>query len=81
MFRAFIACAALAIAACASTPPPASLASNATAQKPPCAPEATRLPQKECGPGSVYDQKDISSTGQTEPAPALKMLDPRVYSH
>jgi hypothetical protein len=84
MFRALIACAALAIAACASTPPPAPLASNAMAQKPPCTPgtvEATRLPQKDCGPGSTYDQKDINATGQPEPASALKMLDPRVNTH
>ncbi len=81
MFRALIACAALAIAACASTPPAAPVASNATAQKPSCTPgtpQATRLPQKECGPGSAYDQKDINATGQPDPAAALKMLDPRV---
>jgi len=81
MFRALIACAALALAACASTSAPAPVASNATPQKPPCAPQATRLPQKECGPGSVYDQKDVSSTGQTQAADAVKMLDPRISSH
>jgi hypothetical protein len=81
MFRALIACAALVIAACATTPAPAPVASNATAQKPPCTPEATRLPQKDCGPGSTYNQTDISATGQPEPAPALKMLDPRVNTH
>jgi hypothetical protein len=80
MFRALIICAVLGVAACATTPAPAPVASNATAQKPPCAPQATRLPQKECGPGSVYDHKDISSTGQTEPGPALNMLDPRMNS-
>ena len=81
MFRALIACAALAIAACATTAPPAPVASNATAQKPPCAPQATRLPQKECGPGSTYDQKDISATGQPQAGAALKMLDPRIITH
>jgi hypothetical protein len=80
MFRALIVCAALAIAACASTSPPAAVASNATAQKPPCAPEATRLPQKGCGPGSVYNQKDISATGQPDPGAALNILDPRIHS-
>ncbi len=71
MFRALIACVALAIAACASTPPSAALASNVAAQQPPCAPEATRLPQKGCGPGSTYDQTDISMTGKTDAAAAL----------
>ena len=80
MFRAFIACAALAIAACATTHRRLS-ASNATAQKAPCAPEATRLPQKECGPGSTYDQTDVSQTGQPEAGAAVQMLDPRIYSH
>jgi hypothetical protein len=81
MFRALVTCTALAIAACATTAPPAPVASNATAQKRPCAPEATRLPQKECGPGSTYDQKDVSSTGQTSAGSAVDMLDPRIYSH
>ena len=82
MFRTIIFCAVLAIAACATTPPPpAPVASNATPQKLPCAPEATRLPQTECGPGSVYDKKDVDSTGQTQAAAAVKMLDPRIYSH
>ena len=79
MFRAFIACAALAIAACATTTPPS--ASNATVQKAPCAPEPTRLPQKECGPGSTYDQTQVSQTGQPEAGAAVRMLDPRIYSH
>jgi hypothetical protein len=83
MFRVLILCtAALAIAACATptpTPTPPS-ASNATAQKTPCVPEATRLPQTNCGPGSVYDQKDLNSTGQPTPGPALNMLDPRITS-
>ena len=84
MFRVLILCAAaLAIAACATptpTPTPPS-ASNATAQKAPCAPEPTRLPQKECGPGSTYDQTQISQTGQPEAGAAVHMLDPRIYSH
>jgi hypothetical protein len=79
MFRAFIACAALAIAACATPTPPS--ASNATAQKAPCAPEATRLPQKGCGPGSTYNQTEVSQTGQPEAGAAVHMLDPRIYSH
>jgi hypothetical protein len=81
MFRALILCAAaLAIAACATPTPTPPSASNATAQKTPCVPEATRLPQKTCGPGSIYDQKDLSSTGQPTPGPALNMLDPRMNS-
>jgi hypothetical protein len=82
MFRAVILCAAaLAIGACATTPTPSPpSASNATAQKTPCVPEATRLPQTNCGPGSIYDQKDLSSTGQPTPGPALNMLDPRMNS-
>ncbi len=85
MFRVLMACAALAIAACATTAQPTPTASNATAQKPPCLPgtvEATRLPQKGCGPGSTYEQKDINATGQqSEPAAALKTLDPRITAH
>lgn len=81
MFRVLIACAALAVAACATTTPPST--SNATAQKAPqkapCAPEATRLPQTECGPGSTYDQTQISQTGQPEAGAAVQMLDPRIY--
>ena len=82
MFRVLIPCAAaLAIAACATPTPTPPSASNATAQKTPCVPEATRLPQTNCGPGSVYDQKDLNSTGQPTPGPALNMLDPRMNSH
>jgi hypothetical protein len=85
MFRILMACAALAIAACATTAQPTPTASKAVAQKPPCIPgtvEATRLPQTACGPGSTYDQKDISATGQkSEPAAALKTLDPRIIAH
>ena len=86
MFRVLMACAALAIAACATTAQPTPTASNATAQTPPpCLPgtvEATRLPQKGCGPGSTYEQKDINATGQqAEPAAALKTLDPRITAH
>ena len=81
MFRAFTACAVLVIAACTTTASPAPAAHNATAQKPPCTPEATRLPQKDCGPGSTYDHKDVETTGQSQAGDAVKMLDPRINSH
>ena len=84
MFRALMICAALALAACTTTAPPTPAANNTTAQKAPCLPgtvEATRLPQTGCGTGSTYEQKDISATGQPEPAAALKTLDPRISTH
>jgi hypothetical protein len=74
-------CAALALAACASTPttPP-----TASAKKPPigCVSDtATRLPTpaSECaGFGSTYTKEDMDRTGQVYAQDALRMLDPTV---
>jgi len=85
MLRVILIGAAAVLAGCAATPPSAPpTASTAAAQKsqlPPCAPEASRIPSKDCGPGRTYDQKDVSSTGQVETGAALNMLDPSLHAH
>ena len=72
-------CLALALAACAATPP-APAKTTAKAMPLGCVGStATRIPVKEgqcAGFGSVYTQQDLYRTGQTEPGPALRMLDP-----
>ena len=83
MFRLTLACASLAIAACAATSPPTPTPTSAAnqTQKFPCAPEATRLPQKNCGPGQTYDLQDVNKTGQPEASSALRMLDPAITTN
>jgi hypothetical protein len=75
------ACAALALAACASAPP---TLPTASAKKPPvgCVSDtATRLPTppSECkGFGNTYTKEDLDRTGQVYAQDALRMLDPSV---
>jgi hypothetical protein len=80
MLRAILVGAIAVLAGCATAPKTAPTASSAVAQpsRPPCAPEATRIPDKTCGPGRTWDQDDLKSTGQAESGAALRMLDPSV---
>jgi hypothetical protein len=78
-----VACAALALAACATTPSP-QLQPAAKAAKPPAgcvAQTATHIEVKnnDCaGFGATYTQKDLLNTGQVYPNQALRQLDPSV---
>jgi hypothetical protein len=78
------ACAALSLAACATTSaPPATAAANDLQKPPPgcVAQTATRIPVKDdtcAGFGQTYTQKDIQNTGQQYADKALSMLDPAV---
>jgi hypothetical protein len=72
------------LAGCATAPQSASTAGGAVApqsQLPPCTPDATRIPDKNCGPGRTWDQNAIKSTGQSQPGAALNMLDPALVGH
>ena len=72
---------AIALAACASTPPPQSTQTAAAKAPAGCVPEtATRIPASNpntcAGFGHSFSQQDISRTGQADPGGALRMLDP-----
>ena len=83
--RILIIAATLALGACAThnaaqqTKPV--VAQNSASEAARCAPIASRLPQRDCGPGRTYSQQDLQSTGQTNPAQALQMLDPAITGH
>jgi len=72
--------AALSAAAGCATQAPAG--QPVTANNPRCITDSTHIqnPDGACRnvPGTSYTQQDIQSTGQTNPADALKRLDPRV---
>jgi len=77
-------CAALVLAACATTSP--QTASTAAAKTPVgCVSDtATRLPVKpgDCaGFGSTYTQQDLDRTGQVYVQDALHLLDPSITVH
>jgi hypothetical protein len=63
-----------ALAACAATPPPVK---TAAAHTPVCSrvPQATGSCTSEV---STYSSKQLRQTGETDPAHALRMLDPTV---
>jgi hypothetical protein len=66
--RTLVICAVVAIAGCASTPPPAPTAQAVT--KPACLSSGSRIPQseKDCiSSGSSYSQQQIDSTGHQNP--------------
>jgi hypothetical protein len=82
MLRVILIGAVAVLASCATAPatsPPTAQAQEA--QRPPCAPEATRIPSKDCGPGRTYDDQAVKSTGRPETGNALQMLDPSVTVH
>jgi hypothetical protein len=86
MLRAILFGAVVVLAGCAATPagapPTASSAAAPQSQLPPCAPQASRIPTKDCGPGRTWDQKDLSSTGRgADAGAALNMLDPSLHVH
>jgi hypothetical protein len=71
----------IALAACASTPPPQPTQTAAAKAPTGCVPEtATRIPASNpntcAGFGHSWTQQDISRTGQPDPGAALRMLDP-----
>ena len=81
---------ALALAACATTPPnPDQAKATAANAKPPAgcvAQTATRIPVKDdsgscAGFGATYTKQDIDNTGQTTLDRALPMLDPSITRH
>jgi hypothetical protein len=76
---------ALALSACATTPPGSDQTKVAANAKPPagCVGQtATRIPVKDAkscaGFGSTYTQQDIENTGQATVAGALPLLDPAI---
>jgi hypothetical protein len=79
-------CLALALAACATSPPPSSLTQAKNETRPPagCVSDntASRLPPSSycAGVGSSHTQGDLNRTGQQNPnlGKALQMLDPSV---
>jgi len=78
MFKTFLFCMTVTLAACASTTPTARTAAadcgrNST---------ASRIPNQ-CSPSPVrtYSQEDVQRTGQTDVANALQMLDPSITVH
>lgn len=84
----------LGVAACASAPTDPSTITVPRGPEPattatsgpgpgPClgAPEASRLPQTTCAPGSTHSLQDLRSTGQTNTAAGLQMIDPTVTGH
>ena len=79
MFKTFLLCVTVTLAACASTTPTttrtaaAGCAQNST---------ASRIP-KQCSasPVRTYSQEDVQRTGQTDVANALQMLDPSITVH
>ncbi len=78
-------CLVLALTACATTPP-AKAPAVATATPPTgCVSQtASRIPRSptECaGFGRTYTQEEIQHTGATDPARALRLLDPAITSH
>jgi hypothetical protein len=79
----FGACLALALAACATTPPnPAKTAAAAAAPPQGCVHDTgSRIPVKngQCGNfGAMYTQQDLQSTGQMFADKQLGMMDPSV---
>jgi hypothetical protein len=75
-------CLLLALAGCASTPssPPTAKASAAVTAPPGCVGStATRLPVSPgscAGPGHTLTQEQLSTTGATDVAGALRLVDP-----
>jgi hypothetical protein len=86
MFRnlLLITCAGLLVDACASAPT-MTPAQPTTARLGCTQATGSNLPpdsQKPCpGPGSTYNQDDLSRTGQTQTGAALRMLDPSLTVH
>ena len=78
-------CLALALAACASTPPAKAPAVAAATAPTGCVPQtASRIPvsSSECaGFGRTYTQDDIQRTGAVDPGQALRLLDPALTIH
>jgi hypothetical protein len=79
---------ALALGACATTPPSPDQAKAAANAKPPAGcvgQSATRIPVKDdkscAGFGSTYTQQDINNTGQSTVGGALPLLDPAITRH
>jgi hypothetical protein len=82
------ACLVLPLAACTTPSPtrePPKSASLAPARAPGCVQDtATRIPVKEgdCAAfGQTYTREDILRTGETDPAQALRLLDPALQVH
>lgn len=80
--------AALALGACAATPPSPDQTRTAANDKPPvgCVGQtATRIPVKDdktcAGFGSTYTRQDIDNTGQSTVGGALPLLDPAITRH
>jgi uncharacterized lipoprotein YmbA len=78
MFKTFLLCATVMLAACASTTPTTRTAAAGC----PGNSTASRIP-KQCSasPVRTYSQEDVERTGQTDVANALQMLDPSISVH
>jgi hypothetical protein len=79
------ACLTLGVAACATSPSTSGTRAHAAAAKVPpagcVADTGTRIPvsPSDCaGPGRVWTDQDVKSTGATDAAQALRQLDPTV---
>jgi hypothetical protein len=75
--------AALAIAACASTPAPKTAAAQPPAKSPLCVASASRLPptKDDCSQsGQSYSQTDVGRTGIVNPGGALRNLDSSIMT-
>lgn len=78
MFKTFLICVTLTLAACASTTPATRTAATGCAENS----TASRIPnQCSASPVRTYSQEDVQRTGQTDVANALQMLDPSITVH
>ena len=82
MFKTFLLCVTVMLAACASTTPTATPTARTAAAGCPGNSTASRIP-KQCSasPVRTYSQEDVERTGQTDVANALQMLDPSISVH
>ena len=78
MFKTFLLCITVTLAACASTTPTARTAAADCGQNT----TASRIPNRcSTSPVRTYSQEDVERTGQTDVANALQMLDPSITVH
>lgn len=78
MFKTFLLCMTMTLAACASTTPTARTAAADCGQNS----TASRIPhQCATSPVRTYSQEDVERTGQTDVGNALQMLDPSITVH
>jgi hypothetical protein len=83
MFKTFLLCMTVTLAACATTTPTARTAAAQTGATS-CGQTSTasRIPnQCSASPVRTYSQEDVQRTGQTDVGPALQMLDPSITVH